>query len=82
MACTGFRKDAEVNGPKLIATLAVWFAYLVVLYLRLTRRLYAKRLAVTCVALFLAAILSIWPIDSSRGDKESITPDSELSPAE
>ena len=77
-----FQSTAEVNGPKLIATMIVWFAYLVVLYLRLTRRLYAKRLAVSCVVLFLAAILSIWPIDSSRGDKENVTATTNLSPDE
>jgi uncharacterized membrane protein YqjE len=58
--------------PKLIATMVVWLAYLIVLYLRLTRRLYAKRLAVSCIILFFIAILSIWPIDSSRSE-DSIT---------
>lgn len=69
-----FQSTADVNGPKLIATIIVWFAYLVVLYLRVTKRLFAKPLAVTCVILFVVAILSIWPIDSSRGDKENTTP--------
>jgi HemX protein len=68
-----FQSTAEVNGPKLIATLIVWFAYLAVLYLRLTRRLFAKRLAVTCIVLFFAAILSIWPIESSRGSNTAVS---------
>ena len=66
-----FQNTADVNMPKLITTLLVWFAYLVILYLRLTRRLYAKRLAVSCIILFLLAILSIWPINSSRGRSEA-----------
>ncbi|MCB1123410.1 MAG: cytochrome c biogenesis protein, partial [Verrucomicrobiae bacterium] len=60
-----FESTAEVNGPKLVATLIVWFAYLLVFYLRLTSRLFARKLAVTCIVLFLLAIISIWPIDSS-----------------
>lgn len=73
---------AEVNDPKLIATLAVWLAYLVVLTLRLTKRLYAKPLAITCIALFLVAILSIWPVDASRHPQTPPDAKTQLSPRE
>jgi len=61
---------AEVNGPKFFSSIAVWLAYLIVLGLRLTNRLFARKLAVTCVALFLIAILSIWPVGNSRSSNE------------
>lgn len=56
---------AEVNAPKFFASVAVWIAYLIVLGLRLSNRLYAKKLAITCIALFVVAILSIWPVGNS-----------------
>lgn len=61
---------AEVNGPKFFSSIAVWLAYLIVLGLRLTNRLFARKLAVACVALFLIAILSIWPVGNSRSSNE------------
>ena len=73
---------AEVNAPKFFSSIAVWIAYLIVLGLRLTNRLYARKLAVTCVALFLIAILSIWPVGNSRSSSEINEPISELVPSE
>ena len=52
---------------------SIWLAYLVVLFLRLGNRLYARKLAWTCIALFLVALVSIWPIDASRGGSKEIT---------
>ena len=71
---------AEINTAKLTATVAVWLAYLVVLFLRLTNRLYAKKLAWTSIVLFLFALLSIWPVDASRQAKHSAKASTELSP--
>ncbi len=64
---------ADVNWLKLVFTITVWLAYLVVLFLRLGNRLYARKLAWTCIALFLVALVSIWPIDASRGGSKEIT---------
>ncbi|MCZ6672760.1 MAG: cytochrome c biogenesis protein CcsA [Verrucomicrobia bacterium] len=76
------QNSAEVDSAKLVATVAVWLAYLVVLGLRLINRLYAKRLAVTCIVLFFVAILSIWPIDASRHSKAPSNAATQLSPSE
>ena len=64
---------ADVNWLNLVFTITVWLAYLVVLFLRLRNRLYARKLAWTCIALFLMTFISIWPVDSSRGDTKEIT---------
>ncbi len=56
---------AEVNATKFFASVSLWIAYLIVLGLRLSNRLYAKKLAITCIALFVIAILSIWPVGNS-----------------
>ena len=63
------QNTAEIDTAKLAATVAVWLAYLVVLFLRLTNRLYGKKLAWTSIVLFLFALLSIWPVDASRQTK-------------
>jgi HemX protein len=65
---------AEVNAPKFFASVSVWIAYLIVLGLRLSNRLYAKKLAITCIVLFLVAILSIWPVGKSTGSGDHATP--------
>ena len=72
--------SADVNWLKLTFTIVVWLAYLVVLLLRLGNLLYAKKLAWTCIALFLVALVSIWPVDSSRGMADEVSEnDSEIS---
>ena len=65
----------EVAIPKLIFTFALWIAYWVVLILRATNKLYGTRLAWTCIALLLAALLTLWPVEASRfhGDETSMT---------
>ena len=63
------KNTAEINAAKLAATVAVWLAYLVLLFLRLTNRLYGKKLAWTSIVLFFFALLSIWPVDASRQTK-------------
>ena len=63
------QNTAEINTAKLAATVAVWLAYLAVLFLRLTNRIYGKKLAWTSIVLFLFALLSIWPVDASRQTK-------------
>ena len=64
---------SSVDTPKLV-TAAVWLAYLLALLLRLGRRLVSQRLAWTCLALFVAALLSLGPVNASR---HSVTPAAE-----
>lgn len=60
------RDTSSVNAPKLIITLAIWLAYTVAFGLRILSRLVAKRLAWTCIILFVIALLSLGPVNSSR----------------
>ena len=60
------RNTESVNAPKILITVAVWAAAGVVLGLRLTRKLLAGRFAWTCLALFAAALLSLWAVNDSR----------------
>ncbi len=60
----------QIQNPKLIITLAVWLAYLIVLVLRKLNRLLSNNFAWTCLVLFTAALLSLWPIESSRAFDE------------
>ncbi len=55
-----------VNLGKLFTTLGVWLAYTVIWVLRRTNRLYGKTLAWWCIGLFVAALLSLAPVNSSR----------------
>lgn len=56
------RQPASVDWPKLVVTIAVWAAYLVVLVQRWRGRLFAGRFAWVCVGLFAAALLSLGPV--------------------
>jgi hypothetical protein len=49
-----------------LATVAVWAASLAALGLRLRGVLLAKRFAWSCLGLFVAALLSLVPVDKSR----------------
>jgi ABC-type uncharacterized transport system permease subunit len=57
---------ATVDLVTVLATVAVWLAYLVALCLRLAGALPSRRLAWACVILFGAALLSLFAVDSSR----------------
>jgi HemX protein len=61
-----FRDMASVNLTKLFVTIAVWLAYAVALGLRLRGILLAQRFSWACLTLFIAALLSIVPVDQSR----------------
>jgi ABC-type uncharacterized transport system permease subunit len=65
---------ASVNAPKLLVTVGVWAAYLVVLGLRWRARLVSVRFAWVCVALFIVALLSLGPVNSSRHHAVTFTP--------
>ncbi|MBI5381421.1 MAG: cytochrome c biogenesis protein CcsA [Opitutae bacterium] len=60
------RDDAEVDHMKLLIVVAVWWAYVLTLVLRLAGRLTGKYFAWMCVAMFGLALLSLWPVNRSR----------------
>jgi len=60
------RDTASVTWPKLLITIGVWVAYAITLGLRLGGLVVGRRLAWACVVLFLAAMLSLWPVNASR----------------
>lgn len=55
-----------VTTKKLLFTVALWVGYATVLGLRLGQWLVARRFAWTCVVLFLFALLTLWPVETSR----------------
>jgi ABC-type uncharacterized transport system permease subunit len=60
------REPGSVNLLKLLATVGVFLAYALALALRLRQRLVGRRWALACALLFVAALLSIVPVESSR----------------
>lgn len=54
--------SARVEPVKMISTVVVWFAYATALTLRWRGVLIAKRLAIVCISLFVAALLSLGPV--------------------
>jgi len=74
------REPASVNLFKLLATVGVFVAYALALVLRLTRRLVGRRWALACALLFLAALLSIAPVNSSRHSPAAPSAASEVAP--
>ncbi len=60
------RDPAAVSAPKFLATSAVWLAYVVLLVLRLRGRLIAQRFAWTGATLYVAALLSLSLVNSTR----------------
>ena len=66
------REPASVDVFKLLATVGVFLAYALALALRLTQRLVGRRWALACALLFIAALLSIAPVDSSRHAPASV----------
>ena len=69
---------ATVDWLKLLFTVSIWVAYLIVLILRLGNLLYSKKLAWTCLALFLVAVISLWTVNQSRANPETALLESSL----
>ena len=67
------RDTASVDVPKLALTLGVWGAYLLVGLLRWRARLVAVRFAWVCLVLFIIALLSLGPVNSSRHHQIPLT---------
>ncbi len=63
-----------VNASKLYATVGLWFAYVLVLAFRSRGKLIAKPLAWACVALFIAALFTLGPINHSRNPLPARSP--------
>jgi ABC-type uncharacterized transport system permease subunit len=57
---------SQIQNTKLIFALAIWLSYLIVLILRVLNYLIGIKFAWTCVVLFTASLLTLWPIDASR----------------
>lgn len=62
------RELESVNLPKLGTTVAVWFAYGVLLLLRFRQTLSYKQYSWACIAVFVAALLSLEAVDQSEPD--------------
>jgi ABC-type uncharacterized transport system permease subunit len=60
------RDVSTATSTKILATVAVWLAYLAAFGFRLGGKLAATRFAWTCLVLFALALLSLWPVDASR----------------
>ncbi len=70
------RDTASVDYPKLFVTLGVWFVYLVVWLLRWRAKLVSVRFAWVCLVMFIIALLSLGPVNSSRHHEVILTPES------
>ncbi len=68
------RDTASVNLPKLVVTVGVWLVYLAVLLLRWRAWLVSVRFAWVCLVMFLLALLSLGPVNSSRSHYVTLTP--------
>jgi ABC-type uncharacterized transport system permease subunit len=60
------RDVSSVASFKLIATVGILLAYTATLALRTSGRLVGQRFSLVCALLYLAALLSLWPVNSSR----------------
>ena len=67
------RNTATVHLPKLLVTVGVWLAYLIVLLLRWRGRLVSVRFAWVCVVMFIVALLSLGPVNSNRNSYRPVT---------
>jgi len=70
------RNIESVHLPKLMVTMGVWLAYLIVLLLRWRGRLVSVRFAWVCLILFGLALLSLGPVNADRHGYQpvSLTP--------
>jgi HemX protein len=70
-----WRQDtASVDIAKLVVTIGVWAAYLGVLLLRWRTWLVSVRFAWVCLVMFILALLSLGPVNSSRNHEIVLTP--------
>ncbi len=60
------RAFETVNLAKLLITISIWIAYALALFLRRKGLLHGTRLSWVCITLFIAALISVYPVNSSR----------------
>ncbi len=66
----------SVTRFKLISAMVIWSCYCVVLLLRWKQFLHGVRLARVCIALFIVALIALWPVELSRqAPQEEIIPE-------
>jgi HemX protein len=71
-----WRQDtASVDLSKLLVTVGVWAVYLIVLLMRWRAWLVSVRFAWVCFVMFLLALLSLGPVNSSRNHEIILTPE-------
>ncbi|AOS43021.1 Cytochrome c biogenesis protein CcsA [Lacunisphaera limnophila] len=71
-----FRQNmGSVDQAKLVVTVGVWAAYLGVFLLRWRTWLVSVRFAWVCLVMFILALLSLGPVNSSRNHAIVLTPD-------
>jgi HemX protein len=68
------RDTASVDQGKLLVTVGMWLAYLIVLLLRWLAKLVSVRFAWVCLIMFIVALLSLGPVNSSRHHTVTLTP--------
>ncbi len=66
-----FGNSDRVPVFKLSVTCLVWLGYLTVVVLRIQNKLVTRRHAIASIALFIFALLSLWPVESARTVKEA-----------
>jgi len=69
------RDLASVDLAKLIVTVGVWLVYLTVLLMRWRALLVSARFAWVCLVMFVIALLSLGPVNSSRHHEVVLTPE-------
>jgi len=69
------RDLASVDLTKLVVTLGVWIVYLTVLVMRWRTWLVSVRFAWVCLVMFIIALLSLGPVNSSRHHEVVLTPE-------
>ncbi|MFP6900724.1 MAG: cytochrome c biogenesis protein CcsA [Opitutales bacterium] len=75
------RSLESVSSAKLGVTMALWIAYCALWYLHFRQKLFGKKFAKACIALFVVAILSLGLVGSAAERSPSV-PDSSPSPDE
>ncbi len=70
---------------KLIPTVLLWIGYVSVMILRIRKQLVTRRHAIASIALFIFAIVSLWPVQSARNkdvEPSETPPETEETPDE
>jgi ABC-type uncharacterized transport system permease subunit len=68
-AADWLRHPEVLGSSKLILTVLLWLAVLIITGLQLSGRLYGNRLASTTIFLFIFALLILWPVEADRNPR-------------